>query len=627
MEIRILRWCCLPFFAYMLAAQPVITEWPTPTPGASPSAIVTGPDGNLWIAYANISKIGRITTAGVITEFPVVGPSASLAGICSGPDGNLWFTDRSNGRIGKITTAGVVTEYTVPTASSAPWGITAGPDGNLWFVEFAANKVGRITTAGVFTEFSIPTPANPLAITSGADGNLWFTELMGNNGSIGRITPSGTITEFPQDGIIGPYLITGGPDGNLWFTDGNNRAVRRITPDGVVTEFLFPTGNTGGGITTGPDGALWFVEVGIGVLGRITTWGAVTEYVIPSGAGVPFQIEPLGITAGPDGNIWFTEQVTSKIARAALVPAPTSIAPVGVSPASGSGLSQTFTFTFNDPAGFSDLYVLDVLVSTFLDGRTACYFALAPTGATTGYLYLVDDAGDGGYAPGTPMPLPSNNSLGNSQCALNGTGSSISSNGNTLTLTLSITFNAAFAGNKAVYMAARSKTQNSGWQALGTWNVPGAAPAGPAVGAVSPARSTSAGEIYTFTFTDANGFSDLFVLDILTNSFLNGPNGCYIAYVPTIATNGYLYLVDDAGDGGYAPGSPVGLSSGSVLQNGQCSINTAASSASASGNTLTLNLALAFNPAFAGNQVFFLAARNASTGNSGWQAAGSVTVP
>jgi hypothetical protein len=301
--------------------------------------------------------------------------------------------------------------------------------------------------------------------------------------------------------------------------------------------------------------------------------------------------------------------------------------PASAVPASGSGSTQTFTFTFTDALGYADLYVLDVLVSTFLDGQTACYFALAPTGATTGYLYLVDDGGDGGYAPGSPMPLPSNLSSQNSQCTLNGTGSSISSSGTTLTLTLSISFSPSFAGNKAFYMAARSRTQNSGWTALGTWNVPGAAPIGPAVGGVSPARSTSLGQTYTFTFTDSNGFADLFVLDILTNSFLDGISACYIAYVPTTPTNGYVYLVDDAGDGGYVPGSPVGLSSGSVLQNSQCAINTAGSSASASGNTVTLNLALTFTSGFAGNQVFFLAARNRTTGNSGWQAAGSVAVP
>ena len=303
----------------------------------------------------------------------------------------------------------------------------------------------------------------------------------------------------------------------------------------------------------------------------------------------------------------------------------TTVAPRGVSPAAGGGATQAFTFTFADVAGYADLSVLDVLISTFLNGQTACYFALAPTSATTGYIYLVDDAGDGGYA-GAPMPLPSAGLVQNSQCSISGTGSSVSASGNTLTLTLTITFKSAFAGNKAVYMAARSNTQNSGWQVLGTWNVPGT-PAGPAVGGVSPARSTSLGQTYTFTFTDSNGYSDLFVLDILTNGVLDGFHACYVAYVPTTPTNGYLYLVDDAGDGGYAPGSPIALSSGGVLQNSQCAINTAGSSTSESGNTLTLNLAMTFKVGFAGNQVFYLAARNNSTGNSGWQAAGSVTVP
>ena len=162
---------------------------------------------------------------------------------------------------------------------------------------------------------------------------------------------------------------------------------------------------------------------------------------------------------------------------------------------------------------------------------------------------------------------------------------------------------------------------------MATWNVPGPPPTGPAVGGVSPGRSTSSGQNYTFTFTDTNGYTDLSVVDILANSFLDGITACYLAYVPNGATTGYLYMVDDAGDGGYVSGSPMLLSSGGTLQNGQCIVSTAGSSASASGNTLKLNLAIAFKSGFAGNQVFYLAARNNSAGNSGWQATGSVTVP
>ncbi|HEY1754038.1 MAG TPA: hypothetical protein VGG72_01485 [Bryobacteraceae bacterium] len=301
--------------------------------------------------------------------------------------------------------------------------------------------------------------------------------------------------------------------------------------------------------------------------------------------------------------------------------------PGSVSPGSGSGLTQTFTFSFTDPAGFADLSVLDVLINNYLDGIGACYVALVPATASSGYLYLVDNAGDGGYVSGTPMLLPSSSSLANSQCAINGTGSSVSGSGNTLTLTLNITFTASFAGNKVFYIAARSPTQNSGWQALGTWDVPGGAVVGPGVGGVTPGRSVSMGQTYTFTFTDTAGYADLAVLDVLTNSLLDGIGACYVAYVPTGATTGYLYLVDNAGDGGYAAGSPILLSSGGSLSNSQCTINTAGSSATASGNTLNLNLAITFSSSFAGNQVFYLASRNSSTGNSGWQAAGSVTVP
>jgi hypothetical protein len=300
--------------------------------------------------------------------------------------------------------------------------------------------------------------------------------------------------------------------------------------------------------------------------------------------------------------------------------------PVSVVPGSGSGYSQTFTFTFSDPAGYTDLSVLDILINNYLDGIGACYVALVPVTASSGYLYLVADAG-GGYVSGTPVLLPSGGSFGNSQCTINGTGSSFSGSGNTLTVTLNITFNAGFAGNKIFYMAARSATQNSGWQALGTWDVPGPAVVGPGVGGVTPGKSVTMGQTYTFTFTDSFGYSDLAVLDILTNSFLDGISACYVAYVPTSASTGYLYLVDNAGDGGYAAGSPILLSSGGTLSNSQCSINTAGSSASASGNTLNLNLAITFSSSFAGNQVFYLASRNNSTGNSGWQAVGSVTVP
>ena len=298
---------------------------------------------------------------------------------------------------------------------------------------------------------------------------------------------------------------------------------------------------------------------------------------------------------------------------------------VAASPNAGSGSTQTFAFSFSDGAGWQALNVVNVLFNSVLDGRQVCYIAYV---VQSNSLMLVDDAGDAGGPYAGAMQLNGSGSASNSQCTISGSGSSAAGSGNTLTLTLKITFSSGFAGNKVTYLAARDGgSGNSGWQPLGTWRVPGTVPAGPSVSGMSPARTATSGQTYTYTFTDTNGYSDLAVVNVLTNGSLNGMGACYVAFVPASATSGYLYLVDDAGDGGYVNGSPITLPSSSTLQNSQCTISGAGSSVTASGNTLTLKLAVTFNAGFAGNQVFYVAARNNSTGNSGWQAVGSVTVP
>ena len=59
------------------------------------------------------------------------------------------------------------------------------------------------------------------------------------------------------------------------------------------------------------------------------------------------------------------------------------------------------------------------------------------------------------------------------------------------------------------------------------------------------------------------------------------------------------------------------------MSNSQCSINGAVN---ASGNNLNLTLLITFSSNFAGNRLFYLAARK-DTINSGWQAVGSAVLP
>jgi hypothetical protein len=176
-------------------------------------------------------------------------------------------------------------------------------------------------------------------------------------------------------------------------------------------------------------------------------------------------------------------------------------------------------------------------------------------------------------------------------------------------------------------MAARdAASHNSGWQSMGVigaWVIPPAS--GPAVSGVSPARATTASATYTFTFTDTNGFADLAVLNVLVNRFLDGRNGCYVAYVPSSPTTGLVLLVNDNGDAG-GPYQTLSVPGTGVIQNSQCMISGAGSSVAGSGNTLTLTLPITFSPGFTGSQVIYAAARS-SARTSGWQPIGSVTVP
>src|SRR4029077_18097470 len=117
-----------------------------------PEGITSGPDGNLFFTeVGGGGRSGKITTAGVITEFPA---TAGGYGIVTGSDGNLWIA--AVNKIIKMTPAGVQTPYSLASGSSA-LRITNGPDGALWYVNQTKNTVGRITTAGVITETALPT--------------------------------------------------------------------------------------------------------------------------------------------------------------------------------------------------------------------------------------------------------------------------------------------------------------------------------------------------------------------------------------------------------------------------------------------------------------------------------------
>jgi virginiamycin B lyase len=164
---------------------------------ATPGEIIDGPDGALWFTAIFFdpnapppdyerSSIGRITTNGVMTFTPLA-LQVFAGAIVTGPDGNLWVDEPSrkdlvSGFIGRVTPEGRAVRFRVPEKTVPlvrPEGIAVGPDGNLWFGAGSfADVLGRITPSGHLEAYvMIPTPdAFVWDMVRGPDGRLWFTE-------------------------------------------------------------------------------------------------------------------------------------------------------------------------------------------------------------------------------------------------------------------------------------------------------------------------------------------------------------------------------------------------------------------------------------------------------------------
>jgi hypothetical protein len=136
---------------------------------------------------------------------------------------------------------------------------------------------------------------------------------------------------------------------------------------------------------------------------------------------------------------------------------------VSLSPASGTGLTQAFTMVYSDPNGISDLSDVLVVFNTSVSVSSGCAVVYVPG---TNKMYLYNNAGT---ALSTAVIPGSSGSVSNSQCTLAGTGSSFSTSGDDLTLTVALTFSTTFVGQQKIYLEAKGSAANSGWVKKGTW--------------------------------------------------------------------------------------------------------------------------------------------------------------
>ena len=283
-------------------------------------------------------------------------------------------------------------------------------------------------------------------------------------------------------------------------------------------------------------------------------------------------------------------------------PAQPQAGSVAVAPSSGTSSSQIFSFQFADPTSWKNLAWGEVLINEQQVTANSCYIHWNAAGNEL----LLRDNGDDSWLG--PIAAGAAGTLANGQCVLHPGTATITGSGTTATLSLQIDFTNRFANNgDNIYMQSQSQATACGWQEAGTWTTAFAfRPV-----SVSPANGSGSQQTFTFIVDGFYPASDYYEGDevdfIFTTSTAFGTVQFY-NYGCTLAYFGNNNITLDPNVAYAAPTGPVDgtLGSGPALANSQCSLNVAGSSATQSGSTLTLNLALSFTPAFDGTQNIYV---------------------
>lgn len=456
--------------------------------------------------------------------------------------------------------------------------VGAGKDRNIYLANRANmgkfntsnnNNIYQVLQSGIGgPEFGMPAYWNGLLYYGGSGDAIRAFSF--SNARLSTSPSSQTSTVFPYPGATPSVSSNGNANGIVWATENSSTAVLHAYSATNVSQELYNSNQAAGGRDH---------------------FGTGNKYITPMIA---------------NGKVYVG--TTNGVAAFGLLGQPSA---VSVLPNTGRGSAQTYSLTYSDSAAASNLSLASVLFNQVLSSVNSCYVIYS---RSANAIYLVNDAGSGTVA-GSLAPGASG-SLTNSQCTVTGP-VNVTLNGTNLTMTLPLTFKAAFPGQKTIYMLAGNVSgNNSGWQARGTWTTSDGQ--APTTVVVNPSSGTGATQTFIATYADANLYTDLSAVYLLLNSSLNGANACLAAY---IRSANQIYLYNDAGNGLVAGSLTPGTAG--TIANSQCSISGTGSSASGSGNNLTVGFAITFQSAFPGVRTIYGLATDNEGMNSNWNTLGS----
>jgi uncharacterized repeat protein (TIGR03803 family) len=482
------------------------------------AALIQATDGNFYGTtdlggpnWYNTGTVFKITPAGALTtlhSFDFYDGEAPLAALVQATDGNFYGTTSNGGEaygfgtVFKITAGGTLTtlhsfcsqsnsQMNCSDGANPFAGLVLGTDGNLYgttkfggavFFWVCASEgcgtVFKITPDGALTtlhSFDLDDGAYSIAgLVQATDGNFYGTMDDGGpetiDGTVFKITPGGTLTTLHSfdftDGANPLAALVQATDGNFYGTTCCGGA----SYPNLGTVFSLAVG-LGPFVETLPT----FGDVGatVMILGTDLTGatcvmfnGKAATFKVVSSTEITTTV-PTGAATGK------VEVTTPKGTLISNVNFRVTPSVISVTPAAATGTDVTFALAYSASPGeaYTDLEWARVLFK----GQTGVNVCRVDYYQPCEEFYLESDTGTWLG----PLTAGSGQTLSNSQCTLNGRGTTVAGSGSTLTLNLSLTAASGFVGEKNIDMwVSDMQGYNSGWQTEGTWTpAPATAPA------------------------------------------------------------------------------------------------------------------------------------------------------
>lgn len=279
--------------------------------GARPRPSGSSPNGQI----ADEVQTSAAAAAPKLVTKPSIPVGASPSGVVIGPDGRMFVANTGSGTVSVINTATGQRIDASPTSSSmdirvgaAPTALALSPDGKrLYVANTASGTVSVVDTVTYARVDANPNPlsmdirvgAAPIALAFGSDGRLYVANRGSKSVSVINTTTNTLVDTNPnaagvQSISVGssPSALAASPDGRLYVANRASNTVSVINTTNFSVTATVAVGKQPSGVALGADGKLYVANTGSNNVSVIDT-GDVQHISVGSA--------PSSVALSPDG--------------------------------------------------------------------------------------------------------------------------------------------------------------------------------------------------------------------------------------------------------------------------------------------------------------------------------------